>query len=195
MDKKYLGNTHSVDGSYFLVNDKDAKVRPFKCALDIGLARTSTGARIFGAFKGACDGGLYIPHDEEGKRFPGWSKTEKKYDPVMHKKYIFGGHVADYMKFLANDETKYKTQFNKYIQAGIKADDLEKLYHEVHKQIRKNPQAVIKKKVEGDKKKVKSYKLKKLSAQERKDRAVKKKLTSLSSETKTVEEDTIEDAE
>jgi len=37
--------------------------------LDIGLARTTTGARIFGAMKGAADGGIDIPHSV--KRFPG----------------------------------------------------------------------------------------------------------------------------
>jgi len=30
--------------------------------LDVGLKRTTTGAKIFGALKGAVDGGLNIPH-------------------------------------------------------------------------------------------------------------------------------------
>ena len=34
----------------------------FRCYLDVGLARTTTGARIFGAMKGAVDGDLNIPH-------------------------------------------------------------------------------------------------------------------------------------
>ena len=46
--------------------------RPFKCLLDVGLARTTSGARLFGALKGAVDGGLDIPHSE--KRFPGFTK-------------------------------------------------------------------------------------------------------------------------
>ena len=33
-----------------------------RCVLDVGLARTGTGAKIFAALKGACDGGLNIPH-------------------------------------------------------------------------------------------------------------------------------------
>ncbi|CAF4410778.1 unnamed protein product, partial [Rotaria magnacalcarata] len=36
--------------------------RPFRCYLDVGLARTTTGAKVFGALKGAVDGGLDIPH-------------------------------------------------------------------------------------------------------------------------------------
>jgi len=113
--------------------------RPFKCNLDVGLTRTTTGNRIFGALKGACDGGLYIPHSEEGKRFPGWNHKEAKYDPATHKKYIFGGHVSDYMKVLEKDEKRYKQQFGRYIAAKIKPGDLEKIYSDVHKAIRKDP--------------------------------------------------------
>ena len=35
---------------------------PPQVCLDVGLQTTSTGARIFGALKGALDGGLHIPH-------------------------------------------------------------------------------------------------------------------------------------
>ena len=48
--------------------------RPFKALLDIGLARATTGSRIFGVLKGALDGGINIPHSE--KRFPGFSKEK-----------------------------------------------------------------------------------------------------------------------
>ena len=34
----------------------------FRCYLDVGLMRTTTGARVFGAMKGTVDGGLNIPH-------------------------------------------------------------------------------------------------------------------------------------
>merc|ERR1712029_1147892 len=36
--------------------------------------RTSTGAKVFGAMKGAVDGGVNIPHS--GKRFPGYDKED-----------------------------------------------------------------------------------------------------------------------
>jgi len=39
--------------------------------LDVGLVRTTCGNRVFGALKGACDGGLHIPHST--KRFPGFT--------------------------------------------------------------------------------------------------------------------------
>ena len=36
--------------------------RPFRCFLDVGLTRTTTGNRVFAVMKGAVDGGLDIPH-------------------------------------------------------------------------------------------------------------------------------------
>ncbi|CAB4035873.1 60S ribosomal L5 [Paramuricea clavata] len=52
------------------VEDADGSPGAFRCFLDVGLARTSTGARLFGALKGALDGGLDISHSV--KRFPGY---------------------------------------------------------------------------------------------------------------------------
>ncbi|KAL8118761.1 hypothetical protein AgCh_016313 [Apium graveolens] len=39
--------------------------RPFRALLDAGLLRTTIGNRVFGALKGALDGGLDIPHSEK----------------------------------------------------------------------------------------------------------------------------------
>lgn len=60
----------------FIKNPQQGEQRPFKAFLDVGLARTTTGARVFGALKGAVDGGLHIPHDT--RRFPGSTKSRKK---------------------------------------------------------------------------------------------------------------------
>jgi hypothetical protein len=46
--------------------------------------------------QGALDGGLDIPHSD--KRFAGFKKDEKQLDAEVHRKYIYGGHVADYMR-------------------------------------------------------------------------------------------------
>ena len=51
--------------------------RPFKAILDIGLARATTGARVFGVLKGALDVGIDIHHSEN--RFHGFSKEKVKY--------------------------------------------------------------------------------------------------------------------
>ena len=104
----------------------------------MGLTRTSTGARVFGATKGASDGGLYIPHSE--KRFPGYDNETKELDAETLRKYIFAGHVAEYMETLADDdEERYKSQFSGYIDDEIEADGLEELYSEAHSQIREDP--------------------------------------------------------
>jgi len=83
------------------LDDEDAP-RPFKCYLDVGLKRTSTGHRVFGAMKGASDGGIFIPHSE--KRFPGYDMESKELDSEVLKKYIYGGHVAEYMESLEEED-------------------------------------------------------------------------------------------
>ena len=48
----YKGNM-LVDGKEFHVKDDGEGAAPFRALLDVGLARTTTGARVFGALKGA----------------------------------------------------------------------------------------------------------------------------------------------
>ena len=99
---KYQGVTEP-DGTISLTETLgEDSPRPFKCYLDVGLKRTSTGSRVFGALKGASDGGLYIPHNE--KRFPGYDSEGKALDAEVLKKYIFGGHVAEYMESLEEED-------------------------------------------------------------------------------------------
>jgi large subunit ribosomal protein L5e len=66
LDKEYEGNTN-IDGADFNVEAGPERA-PFKALLDVGLTRTTTGARVFGALKGACDGGIDVPHKD--RRFP-----------------------------------------------------------------------------------------------------------------------------
>jgi len=140
LDKDYEGNT-TIDGADYNVEANEGSRAPFKALLDIGLTRTTTGARIFGCLKGACDGGLDVPHKD--RRFPGSKREEGGEwvaDPEVHRKYIFGGHVAEYMtKLQGENEEAYNRQFKRFIDAGIGADDLEGLYTDAHKKIRANP--------------------------------------------------------
>lgn len=64
----------NLDGSVYNVEDDVQDKRPFKALLDVGIKRTTTGARVFGALKGACDGGINVPHSE--KRFPGYTRAK-----------------------------------------------------------------------------------------------------------------------
>jgi large subunit ribosomal protein L5e len=140
LDVEFVGVVEA-DGEFTLpaaAETDDGERRPFKAFLDVGLARTSTGARVFGALKGASDGGIFVPHSE--KRFPGYDMESKELDADTLRRYIFGGHVAEYMETLADDdEERYKSQFQGYIDDDVEADGLEDLYAEAHKAIREDP--------------------------------------------------------
>ncbi|KAF5805123.1 putative ribosomal protein L5 eukaryotic/L18 archaeal [Helianthus annuus] len=142
--------------------------RPFRALLDVGLIQTTTGNRVFGALKGALDGGLDIPHSE--KRFAGFDKDGKSLDADVHRKYIYGGHVATYMNTLMEDEPeKYQTHFSDYIKAGVEPDNLEEIYKKVHAAIRADPSP--KKSEKQQPKEHKRYNLKMLTYDERKLRS------------------------
>lgn len=187
LDEDFTG-VEEADGEYKLTEAAEGEDgegrRPFKAFLDVGLCRTSTGARVFGALKGASDGGLLIPHNE--KRFPGYDQETKELDAETLRKYIFGGHVAEYMETLADDdEERYKSQFSKYLDEDVEADGLEELYTEAHKAIREDP--LKKDEDEGEKKSKedwkaegKKYRKKKLTKEE-KDQRIKEKISQLAS--------------
>jgi len=146
LDELYEGNTE-VDGEVvttehgkktYYVEEVDEDKRPFRALMDVGCKPTTTGARLFGALKGAADGGLDVPHSE--KRFPGYDRDAKEYDADMHRERIFGGHVSEYMEYLdEEDNQKYKEHFASYIAADADADGLEELYESVHEKIREDP--------------------------------------------------------
>jgi large subunit ribosomal protein L5e len=118
--------------------DEEDAPRPFKAYLDVGLKRTSTGSRVFGALKGASDGGIYIPHNE--KRFPGFDVESKELDAETLKKYIYGGHVAEYMESLEEeDDERFKKQFSSYLDEGIGSEDIEEIYTNAYAAIREDP--------------------------------------------------------
>ena len=133
LDGQYEGNTE-INGELFSVEDNDDGPGAFRACLDVGLARTTTGAKIFGAMKGAADGGLDIPHSE--KRFPGYDKEAGEFSAEVHRNHIFGQHVAQYMReLLEKDEDAYKRQFSGSIKNGITADTVRfffKLFPKVH---------------------------------------------------------------
>ena len=187
LDETFTG-VEEADGEHTLTESAEHEGedrRPFKCFLDVGLARTSTGARVFGAMKGASDGGIFIPHSEN--RFPGYDMETKELDAETLRKYIFGGHVAEYMETLADDdEERYKTQFQGYLDADMEADSLEDLYTEAHKAIRedpfrKDPDADEKKSKDEWKAESKKYRKAKLTYDERREK-IKQKVAAIKNE-------------
>ncbi|KAI9834349.1 MAG: 60S ribosomal protein L5 [Phylliscum demangeonii] len=182
LDKDFQG-VQEANGEFKLTEAaEEGGQRPFKCFLDVGLHRTSTGARVFGVMKGASDGGIYIPHSQ--KRFPGFDVESKELDSDTLRKYIFAGHVAEYMETLADDdEERYKSQFQGYLDDDLEADGLEELYTTAHKQIREDPfkkdeDAGEKKSREEYKQESLKYKTAKLTWAEKRER-VKAKIAEL----------------
>jgi len=150
----------NANGELYDVYEKNEvkERRPFKAVLDVGLARTTTGNRIFGALKGAVDGGLHIPHNN--KRFAGYhivkaaattgkkgkvvekGKASGQFNPKEHRDHIFGIHVQNYMdKLKKENKEHYNKHFSKWdavIQKN-KVANLEALYKKLHADIRKGP--------------------------------------------------------
>merc|ERR1711997_59284 len=148
LDSVYKGNDN-IDGTMYCVEDEDGAPGAFRACLDVGLARTSTGAKVFTALKGAVDGGLDIPHSE--KRFPGYDSESKELNADVHRQHIFGLHVAEYMKSLQEeDEEQFKKHFSRFIKNGVTADSMEGMYTKAHAAIRADPspKAKVDKKVE-----------------------------------------------
>ncbi|KAK2966605.1 hypothetical protein RJ640_025290, partial [Escallonia rubra] len=169
MDEEYEGNVEAT-GEDYSVEPGESR-RPFRALLDVGLLRTTTGNRVFGALKGSLDGGLDIPHSE--KRFAGFSKDSKQLDAEVHRKYIYGGHVAGYMRNLRDDEPeKYQSHFVEYIKRGIEPDGIEEMYKKVHAAIRADPSP--KKSEKQPPKEHKRYNPKKLTYEQRKERLIER---------------------
>lgn len=130
--------------------------KPFKAILDIGLQRSTVGNRVFGVLKGACDGGLHIPHSI--KKYPGYSydKDSKKgeYNAEFHCDRIFGCHIDEYMTHLKEkSEDEYQKQFRLWDKClkTSKSENVEALFTKLHEKIRSSPKQI---KAKHDKKKV-----------------------------------------
>lgn len=172
LDTLYEGNT-DVNGDQYNVEAAEQGPGAFRCYLDVGLNRTSTGARVFAAMKGAVDGGLNIPHST--KRFPGYDAEGKQFNADVHRAHIFGQHVADYMKLLEEEDPEaFKRQFSQYVKLGINADQVEAIYKNAHSAIRANPEAEKKETAPAAEPR-KRYTRRKLTLAERKDRVAQKK--------------------
>jgi len=144
LDTAFKGKDE-IDGDEYHVEEEEteSESRPFKAVLDVGIRTTSVGVRLWGALKGAVDGGLHVPH--KIKNFPGYTPAadrggEPTYEAEAHKAKIFGEHVSEYMSSMQEeDKTKYEAHFSKYIEAGIDADGIEEMYTNAHKKIREDP--------------------------------------------------------
>lgn len=152
LDSVYTG-IKKIDGSEYDVSSQlNQAKRPFMAILDIGIRRPTIGNRVFAVMKGACDGGVHIPHST--RKFPGYSKEAKKsdskYDAKVHRDRIFGKHIDNYINYLQKeDQDSYKKQFALWIDSLKKSGSksVEELFGKVFEGIRKNPDRVAAKKI------------------------------------------------
>lgn len=145
LDSVYEGKTEDLGEDYHVEEESEGERRPFRACLDCGIRRTTTGARMFGALKGAVDAGIHVPHST--KRFPGFigAGDEKdaadKYDAETHVARIMGSHIADYMRELKEESPEsYERQFGAYMKAKIHPDAVEEMYEKAHALIRAKPE-------------------------------------------------------
>jgi len=139
LHEAYLGQT-KVDGDEYHIESSDDGPGAFRCYLDTGLNRTSTGAKVFGALKGAVDGGLDIPHST--RRFPGYDDEGDSFSAEVHRSHIFGKNIGEYMTQLQEDEEAFKKQFSNYVKEGVTSDKIEGIYQAAHEAIRADPTPV-----------------------------------------------------
>jgi len=143
MDEEFKGVEECNAEEYHIEDEHEGDRRPFKVLLDVGLMRTSVGARCFGAMKGAADAGLHVPHT--AKRFPGYEPPAEKgadpnYEAETHMARIMGGHVGEYMEMLEEeDPTKYEAHFAKFIEAGVGGGEIQDMYKNGHAKIKEDP--------------------------------------------------------
>ena len=59
------------------------------------------------------------------KRLVGYDAESSEHNPEVLRQHLYGGHVADYMRYLMEeDEEKYKAHFSRFIKEGITADNV-----------------------------------------------------------------------
>ncbi|KAB0344258.1 hypothetical protein FD754_021184 [Muntiacus muntjak] len=103
VDKLYEGHVEVTRDEYNVENI-DGQSGVFMCYLDAELARIAV--IHFGAWKGAVDGGLSIPHSTMW--FPGYDSESKEFSAEGHQKHIMGQNTAIYMKSIRKLTLQYE---------------------------------------------------------------------------------------
>ena len=76
----------------------------------------------------ALDGGLHIPHSV--RRWPAAEKDT--IDAELLRKYIFAGHVGEYMEVMEEDDNElYKEHFAKYLEHDVTHENMEETWQAV----------------------------------------------------------------
>jgi len=119
--KGHCGNLPSAYLTGLLLGRKAISKGYKEAVLDIGLHRATKGAAVFAVLKGVLDAGMEIPHGDE---------------VIPDEDRIRGEHISAYAELLKNeDEEKYKRQFSKYLEKGLKPEELPEHFDEIKEKI------------------------------------------------------------
>lgn len=168
LKKMELDEIYGFEDRMEETEDVEGERRAYKVYLDIGLARSTKGAKVFAVMKGANDGGLCVPHSP--KIFPGYSEDE--FDSEVLRNRIYGKTVADYMELLKDEPEKYNKQFSEYVKNGVNSENIQNMWEDAFNRIK--TQLISREKIKKDYSSLKKFKVPKLSLEERKKRIEEK---------------------
>lgn len=140
--------------------------------LDIGLKRSSKGAKVFIAMKGAVDSGLNIPYS--CKIFPGFKKGDdnETFDSTLLQEKITGKILKNYMELLFKENQElYNKQFSDFIKLKVDSSNIVQLYESAIEKINNFTYQLKENTVKSNnkfKEEAKKYQLTKLSLEDRK---------------------------
>lgn len=114
--KGSLSNTPAAHLTGLLLASK----KKMECVLDIGMNVSVKGAVLYGALKGAVDGGMSVPHSDE---------------VIPDESRIRGEHIAAYAKKLKENKAAYERQFSKYLKEGFDPETMPAHVDEMRKKL------------------------------------------------------------
>nr|XP_058900194.1 large ribosomal subunit protein uL18-like [Kogia breviceps] len=136
-DKIYEGRVEGA-GEKCKAESMEGQRAAFTCYLDAGFARATSGNKVFGALKGAVNGGGSLLHSTKG--FPGYDSKSKEFKAEVHRKHIVQQNVADYLRYLIEEgEDTCEKLFSQYIKNDGTPDVTEDMYKKAHAAIREDP--------------------------------------------------------
>ncbi len=113
-------NTSAAYLTGYLCGKKALKEGITEAVLDMGLATSTKGSRVYAVLKGALDAGLELPHN----------------DVILPSEdRITGEHISQYAESL--DKAEMEKKFSQYIQRGLSPKDLPDHFQSIKEKIEK----------------------------------------------------------
>nr|WP_319374667.1 50S ribosomal protein L18 [uncultured Methanobacterium sp.] len=113
-------NTSAAYLTGYLCGKKAIKEGITGAVLDMGLATSTKGSRVYAVLKGAIDAGLEVPHN----------------DVILPSEdRITGEHISQYAESL--DKAEMEKKFSQYIQKGLSPKDLPDHFQSIKEKIEK----------------------------------------------------------